>query len=175
MAGVRLRGTRASALRFDTVMKKWLRPPMTIMALLALLALVTPSFAWACPITGLTGNAAALCGRPADSPKAAAMTCCARMQKANANCMRQCCKPTPKLPAGDTDKCVAPVQSQADTAGVLSHLANASHAVILVSVQPLAPLTMEPSRGFSYGDAPSDSRLPAQNAPSALAGRAPPL
>ncbi len=42
-------------------MKKWLRPSMVVLALLALLASALPSSVWACPVSGRVGSAATVC------------------------------------------------------------------------------------------------------------------
>ncbi len=158
---------------------------MMTMALLALLALVAPSFVWACPITGRTGSAATVCAAPTGFIQGAAkaagiMPCCAHMQApaqaSGATCLGVCCKSVPQLPQSDQDRGTPPIQAHADTLSVLAHLAKATLATLLASALPPAPLAVEPPQGLAFHNAAASSTPPlAQHAPSASAGRAPPL
>lgn len=172
---IHLRGTAAFARRFDTVMKKWLHSSMTMMALLALFALGVPSLAWACPVTGRTGNAATVCDRSPNGGTSVAMSCCARVQAPGTGCMGQCCKSVPQPSGSDQNKDTAAAPSHADTASLLSQLTQAAHTTLVVSTLPTIPLTMEPTHRVDVGDSPSETHLLAQHAPAAFAGRAPPL
>lgn len=139
-------------------MAKWCRPQFTALALLALLALLLPSLAWACPITGRIGGAATVCNYPANggdsttSDSATSMPCCAQMQRG------QCCKPTLQLPGSDDSKDTSVIQPHADSRSILTRLTEAPHAVVdTAMVYPPAPRSIDPPHGYILCDIAVDN------------------
>ena len=157
-------------------MAQWRRPEFTVLALLALFALVMPSLTWACPVTGRIGPAATVCKSSVNgSLPSDVMPCCRQMKgRTTAECFTKCCKSVPQLPGSDTNKSAALTQSHGDMSSILNHLANAAHAVLITFALPTAPPTIEPPQATTCDDV-SVTPLLSQYAPSALAGRAPPL
>jgi len=157
------------------MMAQWRKPRWIVMALLAMLSLVAPSFAWACPVTGIVGTPAQVCPSTADSSARtpAPMPCCAGQQAAN--CLSLCCKSVPQLPSQDSSKSLQVEQSHTAGVAVLSHLTRVANMAVVLFEMPPAPLQVEPPHGHSsFEDAPPIP-LTAQHAPEAHAGRAPPF
>ena len=103
------------------------------------------------------------------------MPCCQQMPGGtNAECFTQCCKSVPQLPGGDTNKNTALAQTHSNTSSILTHLSQVAHGILITFALPTAPLTIEPPQATTCDDIPVVPLL-AQYAPSALAGRAPPL
>ncbi len=151
-------------------MVQWRRPRWIVLALLALLALVSPSLTWACPVTGRTGSAATVCDHSmsgAAASDSATMACCKQMTMQSG-----CCKALPPLPEGESST-NSLASSHADTASALAQLSKVAHATGVVIMPPLAPLVIEPPHGFAAAD--SDTSLLSQSTPPVFAGRAPPL
>lgn len=149
------------------------------MALLAMFSLAAPSFAWACPVTGIIGTPAQVCpstaGSSARTP--AAMPCCSSQQavgQQDANCLSLCCKSVPQLPSQDSSKSLQVEQSHTAGAAALSHLTRVASIVVVLFQMPPAPLQVEPPHGHSSFEDASPIPLTAQHAPQAHAGRAPP-
>lgn len=149
-------------------MTGWRRPQFTALALLALLALLMPSLAWTCPVTGRAGAAATICNHPTDGGSSAAvMPCCANMRDG------KCCKPLPQLPNNDSSRDTALAPTHVDASAILSHLSQAACTGFVVFVLPPAPLVIAPA-GITSDDPVFDAPLSSQHAPPAASGRAPP-
>lgn len=161
---------RFVVIRFDFLMKKWLRPSLMTMAVLALFASLLPSLIWACPVTGRTGTVNTVCNRSQDG--SSVMSCCAKVEAHDANCMVQCCKSVPHPASNDGGNSI-PARAHIDTAALVSQ-SLAAPVILITPAPPLAPLALEPLQTFAFGDSDVTPLL-AQDAPSALAGRAPPL
>ena len=161
-------------------MKKWLRPSMVMMALLALMASALPSSAWACPVSGLVGAATQVCQRTAninasDSSTPGAMSdivpCCAQQQAIS--CLNTCCHSVPQLPGSD-DKGGPLEKAHAGNTAISSHLAQATQNVVMISVRQSAPLMIEPTQAGVISDGASPLLLKPLHTPATQAGRAPP-
>jgi hypothetical protein len=152
-------------------MAKWRRPQFAVLALLALLALLLPSLAWACPVTGRTGAAATICNYPANGGDSATpMPCCEHMRRG------QCCKLTSQLPSTDDSKDTFLAQPHAGSRSIITHLTQAARTVVDTAMEyPPVPPTIEPPHGSILCDIAVDSSFTFQHAPPLTAGRAPPL
>jgi len=163
------------AVRFPTAMKKWLRPSMMVMALLALFASALPALSWACPVTGRIGEAATVCNRLPANKASAAMPCCAKRQAAGKSCLVRCCKEVPQPSGSDKEKNTAPTLTHADTLSVLAQLSQGTRPTPVAFTPPCTPLVIEPSSRFAPRDADCAPLPLSQSAPAAFAGRAPPI
>lgn len=160
-----------------------------VVAFLAIFSLVAPSFAWACPVTGRTGTPAQVCDRTPSSQAmssevmtgmggessggiSSVMTCC--IQSGAIQCLNTCCQSVPQLPH-ENEKINTLEQAHTSTATLLSHLSQAAQTIHIVWALPVAPLVIEPSRVVALHDDTSVLPLSPQHAPSAHAGRAPPV
>ena len=152
-------------------MAKWRRPQFAALGLLALLALLLPSFAWACPVMVRTGAVTTTCNYPANGDDSATpMPCCAQMQRG------QCCKPTSQLPGSDSSKDTSLAQPHGGSRSILMHLTQAAHAVVDTAlVYPPAPHGIEPPHGSVLCNIAVAILFTFQHALPLTAGRAPPL
>jgi hypothetical protein len=159
--------------RVRAMMAQWRRPQFAALALLAILALLLPSLAWACPVTGRTGAAETVCLHPANGGRSTTlMPCCAHMAQMQRD---KCCKPTSQLPSSDNGKDTSLAQPHADSRSILTHLTQAAHAVVdTTMVYSLTPLSVEPPHGSMLCDIAVGTPFTFQHAPPLTAGRAPP-
>ena len=155
-------------------MKKWLRPSMVLMALLALMASGLPSSAWACPMSGRVGSAATVCKgmMPASaSPSDAAPQPCAHAGG-------KCCQPVslPPLPGQSDDEQhpATPFIAPATNAGAASAFLAQPPTVDIAALLPAVPLRLSPPQTWlaRFTNSPPPLRL--QHRPASIAGRAPP-
>lgn len=150
-------------------MKSWLRVPLSILALLAMLATLLPGTVWSCPMTGRVDSAARVCVlRVSDTAASSAEMPCAHM---GGKCCKPISAPTPQnddsrhapvfAPANPVSPIVAPAVPVFDIAPfVLSHFEAFPDPAVRFY---LARFTNSPPLFWT------------QHRPISLAGRAPPV
>lgn len=154
-------------------MKKWFRPSIAMMALLALMASALPSSAWACLMSGRIGSAATVCKgtMPASvAPSDATSPPCAHLGG-------RCCKPVslPPLPGQSSNDEKHPVTALAPAANTaLAFLPAHPPTVEIAVVLPAAPRAVTPPQEWLARRNNSPPSLISQHRPASLAGRAPP-
>ncbi|MDQ3812448.1 MAG: hypothetical protein M3347_00695 [Armatimonadota bacterium] len=152
-------------------MKKWRSRPWIIGSLVALLAAVMPSLAWACPMTGRIGDAAIVCHCAKAAATLATTPACAESHG-------KCCKQLP-VPSSDTNQDsrenILAFRSQLATVSLSPQLTKIAQAGPIPLALPSPPPSLVPVRGLIFDRNLSPPHLAGQHAPPTHAGRAPPV
>ncbi len=156
------RSTFCDILR-STSMKTARRPLFLVLSLLAIFGLQLPATLWACPMTGVIGNATEVCR--GTMPTSGAMPC--------AHLGGKCCKPFSVPPSSQTDE----KHSQHSFTLANTATPSVSFVPLAASVLVVWPQTLQlsvPERKWLALSSHPPPKFTSLYRPASLAGRAPP-
>lgn len=157
-------------------MRKWRAPLWILAAFIALFAMISPSIAWACPMTGRIGTTAAICDHATATIEASSQS----QSFAPAQCCLhpadgKCCKPV-QLPGGENQKGTPLSLAQATSSHSLiaAQFAKALNIGHIVAVLPTTPAIAPALHGCLNNETEVSPSLFSEHTPLFSAGRAPP-
>ena len=154
-------------------MKQWCIRSFAALALVALLALLLPAPAWACPVTGRVGSAATVCR----DMMPASIGAHGAVSQPCAHAGGKCCKPVslPPLPGKSSDDEKHPAAAVAVAPPVaLSFLLAYTPTVEIAFVLPAQPSFPAAPQAWLARLNNSPPSFLLQHRPASIAGRAPP-
>ncbi|HEX8235459.1 MAG TPA: hypothetical protein VF600_05845 [Abditibacteriaceae bacterium] len=147
-------------------MKKWQGSFWTVLTLIALFAATLPALAWACPMTGQIGDAAAICKSMMPQTGISTAQPCADP--------RRCCKPLTLPSHNERHENTGAAQSR--TIGAPGQpLKIAPATTSATAVLPSSSILLAAPQRSSLRPAAFLFPLRSQHRPHAVAGRAPPV